>query len=88
MRVVSNTSPISNLAIIGRLDLLKRRYGVVRIPFAVAAELSALSHPPAKATCSRRLPRHSGHAESRPSVGLGHRRPRIQPRLREADLIE
>ena len=27
MRVVSNTSPISNLAIIGRLDLLKRRYG-------------------------------------------------------------
>ena len=28
MRVVSNTSPISNLAIIGRLDLLKRRYGV------------------------------------------------------------
>jgi len=28
MRVVSNTSPISNLAIIGRLDLLRRRYGV------------------------------------------------------------
>jgi predicted nucleic acid-binding protein len=48
MRVVSNTSPISNLAIIGRLDLLKRRYGAVRIPFAVAAELAALSHPAAK----------------------------------------
>ena len=28
MRVVSDTSPISNLAIIGRLDLLKRRYGL------------------------------------------------------------
>jgi predicted nucleic acid-binding protein len=49
MRVVSNTSPISNLTIIGRLDLLKRRYGVVRIPPAVAAELSALSYPAAKA---------------------------------------
>jgi predicted nucleic acid-binding protein len=28
MRFVSDTSPISNLAIIGRLDLLKRRYGL------------------------------------------------------------
>lgn len=44
MRVVSNTSPLSNLAIIGRLDLLKQRYAVVRIPPAVAAELSRLSH--------------------------------------------
>jgi len=44
MRVVSNTSPLSNLAIIGRLDLLKQRYGTVRIPPAVARELSALSH--------------------------------------------
>jgi predicted nucleic acid-binding protein len=32
MRVVSDTSPISNLAIIGHLDLLNRRYGAVRIP--------------------------------------------------------
>lgn len=44
MRAVSNTSPISNLAIIGRLDFLRRRYGSVRIPPAVARELSALSH--------------------------------------------
>jgi predicted nucleic acid-binding protein len=49
MRVVSDTSPISNLAIIGRLELLKQRYGTVRIPPAVALELSALSHPGAKA---------------------------------------
>lgn len=49
MRAVSNTSPISNLAIIGRLDLLKRRYGNVRIPPAVARELSALSHAGARA---------------------------------------
>lgn len=48
MRVVSDTSPLSNLAIIGRLDLLKQRYGTVRIPPAVAQELSALSHPVAK----------------------------------------
>jgi hypothetical protein len=48
MRVVSNTSPLSNLAIIGRLGLLKQRYGTVRIPPAVAQELSALSHPVAQ----------------------------------------
>ena len=48
MRVVSNTSPLSNLAIIGRLDLLKHRYGGVRIPNEVADVLSALSHAPAK----------------------------------------
>jgi predicted nucleic acid-binding protein len=55
MRVVSNTSPISNLAIIGRLDLLKRRYGTVSIPPAVATELSALSHPAAKARITAAL---------------------------------
>ena len=44
MRVVSNTSPLSNLAIIGRLEFLPRRYGKVQIPPAVAAELAALSH--------------------------------------------
>lgn len=55
MRAVSNTSPISNLAIIGRLDLLKRRYGSVRIPPAVATELSALSHPEAKARITAAL---------------------------------
>jgi uncharacterized protein len=49
MRAVSDTSPLSNLAIIGRLDLLKQRYGAVLIPPAVAQELSALSHPAANA---------------------------------------
>lgn len=52
MLVVSNTSPISNLAIIGRLDFLKKRYDVVRIPTAVADELAALTHP-AGAACIR-----------------------------------
>ena len=65
MRAVSNTSPISNLAIIGRLNLLQRRYGTVRIPPAVAAELSALSHPAAKARITAAL------AEIRPPSGPG-----------------
>jgi uncharacterized protein len=48
MRVVSNTSPICNLAVIGRLDLLEQRYGNVVIPAAVAAELRRLRHPNGK----------------------------------------
>ncbi len=44
MPVVSNTSPLSNLAIIGRLAILKRRHGVILIPRAVEVELGALSH--------------------------------------------
>jgi predicted nucleic acid-binding protein len=67
MRVVSDTSPISNLAIIGRLDLLKRRYGLVRIPSAVAAELSALSHPAAKARITAALAEGWLVAEKAPS---------------------
>jgi predicted HTH domain antitoxin len=44
VELVSNTSPISNLAIIGRLTLLRHRYGYVTVPEAVAGELRALSH--------------------------------------------
>lgn len=39
MLVVSNTSPLSNLAIIGRLELLREQLGAVLIPPAVRAEL-------------------------------------------------
>lgn len=49
MRVVSNTSPLSNLAIIERLELLSRRYNVIHIPAEVAGELAALTHRPAQA---------------------------------------
>lgn len=35
MQVVCNTSPILNLAIIGRLDLLKEQFGVIHVPKAV-----------------------------------------------------
>ena len=48
MRVVSNTSPISNLAIIGRLDALFRQFGKVRIPPAVRRELARLEHDAGK----------------------------------------
>ena len=43
MRVVSNTSPISNLAAIGRLELLRSQFSALWIPDAVRAELAA--HP-------------------------------------------
>lgn len=43
MLAVSNTSPLSNLAAIGRLDFLKSQFSEVRIPSAVAQELAA--HP-------------------------------------------
>lgn len=45
MRVVSNTSPVSNLAIIGRLDVLRLQFEKIRIPGAVRKELSRLEHP-------------------------------------------
>lgn len=41
-QVVSDTSPISNLALIGRLDLLRRLHGTIIIPPAVHAELVRL----------------------------------------------
>ena len=44
MVVVSNTSPLSNLAIIGRLGLLRDQFGAVLVPVAVRQELSKLSH--------------------------------------------
>ncbi|MBI3848982.1 MAG: hypothetical protein HY298_01645 [Verrucomicrobia bacterium] len=44
MRVVSDTSPVSNLAIIGRLDFLRRRYGEISIPSAVRQELAYETH--------------------------------------------
>lgn len=42
MPVVSNTSPISNLALIERLDLLRDQFGTILIPEAVERELKAL----------------------------------------------
>jgi len=44
MLVVSNTSPVSNLAIIGRLNLLHTQFGEIWIPSGVQWELGQLSH--------------------------------------------
>lgn len=46
---VSNTSPISNLAFIGRLDLLRSQFHELWIPPAVARELKAHPDPAALA---------------------------------------
>jgi predicted nucleic acid-binding protein len=50
MLAVSNTSPISNLASIGRLELLKSQFTEIWIPDAVAGELVAHPDPIAQAT--------------------------------------
>ena len=39
MVVVSNTSPLSNLAIVGRLALLRDQFGAALVPSAVQREL-------------------------------------------------
>ena len=49
MPVVSDTSPISNLAIIGRLEVLRTRFEKIWIPTSVEAELVNLSHSAARA---------------------------------------
>lgn len=48
MQVVSNTSPLSALSIIGRLGLLRAQFGTIRIPNAVWTELSRLEHDSGK----------------------------------------
>ena len=48
MLVVSDTSPLSNLAIIGRLELLREQFTEVIMPSGVARELTALDDPNAR----------------------------------------
>jgi len=48
--VVSDTSPINNLAAINQLHLLHQLYGTVLIPEAVFRELTDSSFPVAGAT--------------------------------------
>lgn len=50
MIVVSDTSPINNLAAIDQLHLLQRLYGMVLIPEAVYRELTDSNYPVAGAT--------------------------------------
>jgi uncharacterized protein len=55
MLAVSNTSPISNLAIIGHLDLLKLQFGALWIPGAVADELAVHPDPFALAAIQKAI---------------------------------
>lgn len=48
MLVVSNTSPLSNLAILDHLDLLREQFGELILPGAVRAELERLPNPAAR----------------------------------------
>jgi hypothetical protein len=48
MQVVCNTSPISNLAVIGRLQILQRQFGIIHVPTAVWSELGRLERPSGK----------------------------------------
>jgi uncharacterized protein len=58
MLAVSNTSPISNLASIGRLELLKSQFSELWIPDAVAAELAVHPDPIAQATIQTAIHAH------------------------------
>ncbi len=49
MVAASNTSPVSNLALIGRLDLLRDQFEKICIPAAVKSELEGLPNPAARA---------------------------------------
>jgi len=53
MLVVSNTSPISNLALIARLDLLRDQFERLWIPDAVRAELDHIPNPAVKSSIKR-----------------------------------
>ena len=64
MLVVSNTSPISNLALINRLDLLRDQFEQLWIPEAVRAELDLIPDPAAKAAIEQAS--QTGWLKSRP----------------------
>ena len=55
MLVVSNTSPLSNLAIIARLDLLREQFGTVTIPHGVRAELDRFQNEEARISVERAI---------------------------------
>ncbi|MEA5449823.1 DUF3368 domain-containing protein [Leptolyngbya sp. CCNP1308] len=56
MTIVCNTSPISNLAVIGQLDLLRQVYGAIVIPHAVAHEVAKLGSSCSQAAMLPTLP--------------------------------
>ncbi len=68
MTVVSNTSPITNLAGIGQLDLLHQLYGTVIIPQAVYKEMVGLSTTvPGTLECDTSVPEQTFFSSLRPT---------------------
>lgn len=67
MLVVSNTSPLSNLAIIGHLELVREQLGQVIIPAAVRLELSR--HPDSTARAAIETAIADGWCWVNPHVG-------------------
>ena len=55
MVAVSDTSPISNLSITGRLDLLRSQFSQVLIPEGVRTELERMPDPEAKTSIENAL---------------------------------
>jgi predicted nucleic acid-binding protein len=68
MLVVSNTSPIANLAFINRLDLLRDQFDRLWIPEAVRAELDHIPDPAAKVAIEQAS--QAGWMKSRPIENL------------------
>jgi uncharacterized protein len=67
MVAVSNTSPLSNLAIIGRLHLAREQFESLLIPPAVRAELSRNPHPHARELLDSAI--KAGWIRSQPLIG-------------------
>ena len=56
MKVVSNTSPLNYLTIIGHLEILPKLYGTVSVPPAVISELRNEASPNAVKELAKQLP--------------------------------
>jgi predicted nucleic acid-binding protein len=71
MLAVSNTSPISNLACIGRLDLVRAQFGEIWIPRAVEAELADVPDRAVRTTIDQnRRNRHNPEAQRAASAAV------------------
>src|ERR1039458_6446764 len=88
MVAVSDTSPISNLSMIGCLDLLRSQFSQVLIPEAVRTELERMPNPEAKASIEGALQngwllgrayRPGNRNSDRRSFDRRERRPRLRP---------
>ena len=70
MPVVSNTSPVLNLAIIGRLSLLQQQFGEIWLPPAVVSELRVDEDLPGVQAMREALAAGWMHIQAVEDVGL------------------